>query len=87
VNSAPNGDAKSLARILGSRVDAPQRSKSRFQIFLAEGRVVGMHRNIGTRAGKTLDVNCWITFHIKEGRATAGREYFYNLYAWDEFWS
>jgi ketosteroid isomerase-like protein len=52
-----------------------------------EGRVVAMHRGTGTRAGKKLDVDCCVTFQLKNGRVTEGREYVYNLYAWDEFWS
>jgi ketosteroid isomerase-like protein len=40
-----------------------------------------------TRAGKNLDVDCCITFQLQNGRATDGREYIYNLYAWDVFWS
>jgi limonene-1,2-epoxide hydrolase len=27
------------------------------------------------------------TFEIKDGRCTDGREYFFDLYAWDEFWA
>ena len=52
-----------------------------------EGHVVAMHHNIGTRAGKNLDVDCCITFQLKNGRITEGREHFHNLYGWDEFWS
>ena len=46
-----------------------------------EGRVEG------ERNGKRLDVGCCIAFEIKDGRIVSGREHFYDLYAWDEFWS
>jgi ketosteroid isomerase-like protein len=51
------------------------------------GRVVGMHRNSGVRNGKPLDVDCCIVFEVKNDRITSGREYFYDLHAWEEFWS
>lgn len=53
----------------------------------AEGRVVGVHHNTGERNGKRLDVFCCIAFEFKNGRCISGREYFFDLYAWDEFWS
>ena len=52
-----------------------------------DGRVVGVHRNTAERNGKHLDVGCCIVFEIEDGRITDGREYFYDLHAWDEFWS
>ena len=52
-----------------------------------DGRVVGLHRNIGERNGQRLDVMCCIVFEIKDGQIFSGREYFFDLYAWDEFWS
>jgi len=52
-----------------------------------EGRVVAMRHNSGTRAGKRLDVDWCIVFEIKDGRCIDGREYFFDLHAWDEFWS
>jgi len=51
------------------------------------GRVVGIHRNVGERGGKRLDVDCCLAFEIKDGRIADGREYFFDLNAWDEFWS
>ena len=51
------------------------------------GRVVGIHRNTGLRNGKRLDVDCCIVFELKDGRVTSAREHFYNLHAWEEFWS
>ena len=52
-----------------------------------EGRVIGVHRNTGVRNGKQLDVYCCLAFEIEEGKVVDGREYFYELEAWDAFWS
>jgi ketosteroid isomerase-like protein len=52
-----------------------------------DGTVVGIHRNTGQKDGKTLDVACCIVFDIKDGQLVDGREYFFDLHAWDEFWS
>ena len=52
-----------------------------------DGRVVGIHQNTAERDGKHLDVGCCIVFEIEDGRISDGREYFYDLNAWDEFWS
>jgi uncharacterized protein len=58
------------------------------QLFAADdGRVVALHHNIGERNGKHLDVDCFIIFELQDGRITDGRENFYDLYAWDEFWA
>ncbi len=52
-----------------------------------DGRVIGIHRNTAERDGKKLDVYCCIVFELEDGRITDGREHFYDLHAWDEFWS
>jgi ketosteroid isomerase-like protein len=52
-----------------------------------DGSVVGVHHNSAERDGKHLDTGCCITFELKDGRITDGREHFFNLYNWDEFWS
>ena len=52
-----------------------------------DGRVVGIHRNTGERNGSKLDVECCIVFDVRDGTIADGREYFYDLGAWDEFWS
>jgi ketosteroid isomerase-like protein len=50
-----------------------------------DARVIGLHRNTGERNGKHLDVMCCIVFEVKDGRISAGKEHFFDLYAWDEF--
>lgn len=52
-----------------------------------DGRVVGVHQNSAKRNGKQLEVDCCLTFEFKDGKIISGREHFYDLYAWDEFWS
>jgi uncharacterized protein len=52
-----------------------------------DGRVVGIHHNSAKRNGKSLEVDCCLIFEFKDGRIIEGREYFYDLHAWDEFWS
>jgi len=52
-----------------------------------DGRVIAVHHNTAERNGKELDVECCLVFEVEDGRITAGSEHFYDLYAWDEFWS
>ena len=52
-----------------------------------DGRVIGVHHNSGERDGKRLDVGCCLVFELEDGRVVDGREHFFDLYAWDEFWS
>ncbi len=52
-----------------------------------EGRVVGVHHNTAERNGKQLDTGACITFEIEDGQLVNGREHFYDLGNWDEFWS
>lgn len=51
------------------------------------GRVIGIHHNVVERDGKHLDVYCCVVFELERGRIVDGREHFYDLRAWDEFWS
>lgn len=52
-----------------------------------DGTVVGIHHNTGQRNGKQLDAYCCLVFEVENGQITDGREHFYDLHAWDEFWS
>ena len=52
-----------------------------------DGRVAAIHRNTGERNGKKLDAACIILFELSNGKVISGREYFFDLYAWDAFWS
>lgn len=58
------------------------------QVFTADdGRVIGLHHNSAERNGKRLDTGCCIVFDVEDGRILSGREYFFDLSNWDEFWS
>ena len=52
-----------------------------------DGRVIGIHHNVAERDGKRLDVYSCIVFELEDGRIVDGHEHFYDLPAWDEFWS
>lgn len=52
-----------------------------------DGRVVGVHHNSAERDSKHLDTDCCIVFELKDGKIIDGREHFFDLYNWDEFWS
>ena len=52
-----------------------------------QGRAIGVHRNTGTRNGKTLDTMCCITVVVRDGKIVSGKEHFFDLYNWDRFWS
>jgi len=57
-------------------------------VFASEdGRVIGFHHNSAQRNGKRLDTACCIVFEVKDGRIVDGREHFYDLHNWDQFWS
>lgn len=58
------------------------------QVFTSDdGRVIGLHRNSGQRKGRRLDTDCCIVFEVVDGRMVSGREHFFDLGNWDEFWS
>jgi len=58
------------------------------QVFTSpDGRVIGLHHNSARRNGKQLDTDCCIVFEVENGRMISGREHFYDLDNWDEFWS
>ncbi len=58
------------------------------QVFAAaDGRVIGLHHNSGERNGRQLDSDCCIVFEVKNGQITSGREFFFDLDNWDQFWS
>ena len=52
-----------------------------------DGNVVVIHHNVGARNGKELDLYSCVVFEMADGRIVDGREHFYDLHAWDEFWA
>ncbi len=63
--------------------------KANLKYVLADddGHAVGIHRNTAERDGKSLDVDCALVFEIRDGKVVDGRDHFFDLHAWDEFWS
>lgn len=58
------------------------------QVFGSDnGLVVAIHHNSGERNGKRLDSDCCIVFEIRNGQMVSGREHFYDLHNWDDFWA
>lgn len=58
------------------------------QVFTSpDGRVIGLHHNSAERNGKRLDTDCCIVFEVENGRVLSGRELFFDLGNWDDFWS
>jgi ketosteroid isomerase-like protein len=52
-----------------------------------DGRIIGIHHNTAKRNGKQLNVDCCLVFEFKDGKVIDGKEFFYDLNAWDKFWS
>ena len=52
-----------------------------------DGRAIGVYLCSAERDGKRLDLGCCAALHLRNGRIISGREHFFNLYAWDAFWS
>ena len=58
------------------------------QVFTSEdGKLIGLHHSSGERNGKRLDTDCCIVFEVVDGRVVSGREHFFDLGNWDDFWS
>jgi hypothetical protein len=72
---------------LGQETGGTFRAELQHLLADDDDRVVGIQRSTAERDGKRLDVWDCIVFELKDGRVTDGREYFHDLYAWDEFWS
>jgi ketosteroid isomerase-like protein len=71
----------------GKDTDGTFKAELQFVTADANGRVVGVHRNAGTRKGRTLDSMCCIVFLVKDGRIVSGKEHFLDLHNWDAFWA
>jgi ketosteroid isomerase-like protein len=71
----------------GGQTEGSFRAALQHVLAADDGRVVGVHGNTAERDGRRLDVGCCIVFEVRDGRMISGREHFFDLYAWDEFWS
>ncbi len=52
-----------------------------------DGRVIGLHRNVGERDGNKLDTMCSLLLEVSDEQIKSGTEYFLDLQNWDRFWS
>lgn len=52
-----------------------------------DGHALGPYHCAGQRDHKQLDVDCCMVVEIKHGKIIDGRQYFFDLYAWDQFWA
>jgi uncharacterized protein len=71
----------------GGETGGTFKAELRYVLADDDGHAVGIHHNSAERDGKQLDVDCALVFEIKDGWVVDGREHFYDLNAWDEFWS
>ncbi len=52
-----------------------------------EGHALGVCHGDGQREHKQLDVDSCLIVQVDDGRIVDGKEYFFDLYAWDHFWT
>lgn len=71
----------------GGETDGTFKADLQYLTADADGRVVGVHHNSGKRNGKSLNTMCCITFVVRDGRIMSGKEHFFDLYNWDDFWA
>lgn len=71
----------------GGETDGTFRAELSTVFEADDGRVVGLHHNVGRRNGKQLDTDCCIVFEVEAGQIKSGIEHFHDLHNWDQFWS
>jgi uncharacterized protein len=87
------GDAVGRDAVLGRIGRRARETGGTFRVDLKrmltdeDGKVIGIHHNVGVRNGKELDLYSCVVFEVADGRIVDGREHFYDLHAWDEFWA
>jgi len=91
-----SGRFPGLEIVKGILVDTVEERMSKINVsveeFVGHGeRVATLLKITGrTRQGKTYNEKgevCGCVFEVKDGRIVSGWEYFFDLYAWDEFWA
>lgn len=70
---------------LGARTQGNFQAKVK-DIVGGENHTVAIQQTQGTNSGKTLDVATVITFVVRDGKITEGREYFEDTAKADDFW-
>ena len=70
---------------LGARTQGNFQAKVE-DVVGGETHTVGIHQTQATNNGKTLDMGTVITFVVRDGKITEGREYSEETAKWDDFW-
>ncbi len=56
-------------------------------VAASEEHVVGLHRNTGERAGRSLNLREALVFHLRDGKIVEAWEHYEDTQAWDEFFA
>jgi len=72
---------------LGQESGGTMKAEPRHLIADEEGRVVCLEHATAQRGDRRLALDMCLVFEIRNGRVISGREYIYDLYAADAFWS
>ena len=56
-------------------------------LVASDDLVVGLHRNQGERAGKTLAIGVALVFRLEDQKIVEAWEHYDDMYAWDDFWA
>ncbi|MCX6499637.1 MAG: nuclear transport factor 2 family protein [Arthrobacter sp.] len=86
-----SGTKKGRDAILAFFGELGARTQGRFQANLkdivgGENYTVAIQQTQATSGDKTLDVGTIITFVVRDGKITEGREYFEDTGKFDDFW-
>jgi ketosteroid isomerase-like protein len=86
-----SGTKKGRDAILAFFGELGARTQGRFQANLkdivgGENYTVAIQQTQATSGDKTLDVGTVITFVVRDGKITEGREYFEDTGKFDDFW-
>ena len=71
---------------LGARTQGNFQAKVE-DVVGGETHTVAIQQTQATNNGKTLDMGTVITFVIRDGKITEGREYSEETAKWDDFWA
>jgi uncharacterized protein len=80
--------AKDNAEVIRRGYDAFNAGDLKLQSLVAsDDLVVGLHRNQGERAGKTLAIGVALVFRLEDQKIVEAWEHYDDMYAWDDFWA
>lgn len=90
-NGVLSGNKQGRDAVLGYFGELATRSNGTFKVTLEEiigggNYIVGLQHNHAENNGKTLDIDAALTFQVRDGKITEGREYFRDTAQADAFW-